>query len=94
MKKSKRIIKAAACLALTVLVLWAAIFFTDFICVSKVRDPIFAKLTNNSGNPLYKGPGYTVEVKRHGYMGPVEQITMYSVCGKVLNAVIVCHSFS
>lgn len=91
MGKKKKIFMAAACLLLAVLVLWAAVFITDYICVSKAVPPVFAQRTFESGEPNYIGPGYSVEIQLYENTGAIEQIIMYSVFGTVLNAVILCY---
>lgn len=91
MKKRKKAIRAVIAAVCVVLCLWAAVFFTDFACVSKLREPVFAKIANDGGDPTYKGIGYTVEYRYYGNTDNIEQITMYSVFGGVINAVIACY---
>ncbi len=91
MKKRKKLIAAAIAVVGVLLCLWAAVFFTDFACVSKVREPVFAKIVNDGGNPFYKGIGYSVEIEYYESTNNIEEITMCSAFGTVINAVIVCY---
>ncbi len=89
MNKRKKAITAAIAAICVLLCLWAAVFLTDYICVSKAREPVFARIINNGGDPVYKGFGYTVEMEYNGIN--IEQITMYSAFDTVINAVILCY---
>lgn len=91
MKKQKKAIKAVVAVVCVLLTLWAGVFFTDFACVSKIKEPVFAQIANDGGNPFYKGLGYSVEIRYYENTDNIEEIIMYSVFGTVLNAVIVCY---
>lgn len=91
MKKRKKVFKAAIAVVCVLLCLWAGVFITDYVCVSKIKEPVFAKIANDGGDPTYKGVGYSVEVEYLENTNNIEQITMYSVFGSVINAVIVCY---
>ncbi|MBR4049457.1 MAG: hypothetical protein IKK09_03075 [Clostridia bacterium] len=90
MKKRKKAIKAVVAVVCILLTLWAGVFFTDFACVSKIKEPVFAQIANDGGNPFYKGPGYSIEIRYYENTQDVEEIVMYSAFGNVINAVIVC----
>ncbi len=91
MKKRKKKIVAAIAVICIPLLIWAGVFFTDFACVSKIKEPVFAQIANDGGNPFYKGPGYSVEIRYYENTDNIEEIVMRSVFGPVLNAVIVCY---
>ena len=91
MKKRKKKIIAAIAVICIPLLIWAGVFFTDFACVSKIKEPVFAKIANDGGNPYYKGLGYAVEIRYYQDTQNIEEITMYSAFGGVINAVIACY---
>lgn len=92
MTKKKKAITAAIAVFGILLCLWAAVFFTDFVCVSKIREPVFAEIANYGGNhPYYKGLGYSIVIKYYESTDNIEEIVMYSAFGTVLNAVTVCY---
>ena len=92
MKKHKKKIIAAVAIICIPLLIWAGVFFTDFACVSKIREPVFAKISTFGGNhPYYKGLGYGIEISYYENTDNIEEITMYSAFGTVINAVIVCY---
>lgn len=89
MTKRKKTAAAVIAAVGVLLLAWAGVFLTDFVCVSKATEPIFAKPISDGTNTVYKGPGYTVETEYSGIS--LEQITMYSAFGTVINAVILCY---
>lgn len=91
MTKKKKAITAIIAVICIPLLIWAGVFFTDFACVSKIREPVFAEIANDGGNPYYKGLGYGIEVKYYEGTDNIEEIVMYSAFDTVLNAVIVCY---
>ncbi len=92
MTKKKKAITAIIAVVGILLCLWTAVFFTDFVCVSKIREPVFAEIANFGGtHPYYKGPGYGIEIKYYEGTENIEEIVMYSAFGTVINAVIVCY---
>lgn len=91
MTKRKRIVKAVIAAIAVLLMIWAGIFLTDYICVSKAREPVFAKIANDGGNPYYKGLGYGIEMRYYEETGNLEEIIMYSAFDTVINAVILCY---
>ena len=91
MKKRRKKIVAAIAVICIPLLIWAGVFFTDFACVSKIKEPVFAQISNDGGNPYYKGPGYGIEIRYYEGTDNIEEIVMRSVFGPVLNAVIVCY---
>lgn len=91
MKKRKRKIIAAIAVICIPLLIWAGVFFTDFACVSKIKEPVFAEIANYGGNhPYYKGLGYGIVIKYYDDTDNIEEIVMYSAFGNAINAVIVC----
>lgn len=91
MTQSKKITVTVFAIICAALLLWAGVFMTDYICVSKAKEPVFAKIVNDGGNPYYKGLGYGVEMRYYEATGNLEEIIMYSAFGTVINAVILCY---
>lgn len=91
MTKRKRITAGVFAVIGALLLLWAGVFITDYICVSKAQPPVFAKIANDGGDPYYKGPGYGIEIKYYDATGNIEEIIMYSAFDTVINAVILCY---
>lgn len=91
MTQSQKITVTVFAAICAVLLLWAGIFMTDYICVSKAREPVFAKIANDGGDPYYKGLGYGVEMRYYEATGNLEEIIMYSAFDTVINAVILCY---
>lgn len=61
----KKILKLIICL----LILWSAMFVTDFCCCASLREPVFViansdRLADNGGSGTYYGLGYTVEIEK------------------------------
>lgn len=90
MKKQKKAVRAVVVAVCVLLTLWAGVFFTDFTCVSKIKEPVFAQIANDGGDPFYRGLGYSIEMRYYENTQDVEEIVMYSAFGNVINAVIVC----
>lgn len=91
MKKTKKKIVAAIVVICLPLLIWAGVFFTDFACLSKIKEPVFAEIANYGGNhPYYKGLGYGIVIKYYDDTDNIEEIVMYSAFGNAINAVIVC----
>ena len=64
-KKKKRIAAVLAAL----LLLWGAMFVTDYVRCSSLREPLFVMAkgvtADDGGSGTYQGLGYTVEVKKY-----------------------------
>ena len=91
MTKARKITVAVFAAIGAVLLLWAGMFITDYICVSQIKKPVFAQCMNDGGNPYYKGPGYAVEMRYYEDTGNIEEIIMYSAFDTVINAIICCY---
>lgn len=65
MKKSLKAILAVASIAV---ILWIAVFITDYAMVSSFKEPIFVvadgATADDGGSGTFKGLGYTVEVEK------------------------------
>lgn len=89
-RKSARIVLL---LAVTLVVLWGAMFVTDYVRCGSLREPIFvlAGITyDDGGSGTYHGLGYTVTVRKHistEYGIEIEYVEM-RVFGKVVSASI------
>lgn len=65
MKKATKIIIGIIC---TIVALWGAIFVTDYIRCSSLREPLFAIASasaDDGGSAVYHGIGYKVIVKKY-----------------------------
>lgn len=74
-----------------VIVLWGAMFVTDYIRCSNFKEPIFVvavgETADDGGSGTYQGLGYTVEVEK--YVDAEYGVVLCSVEMKVLGKVIV-----
>ncbi len=91
MKKSIRIVIIVIA---AVIVLWGAMFTTDFIRAGNLREPVFARLqgvtADDGGSGTYQGLGYTVntEIYTDAEYGRCVQAVEMLMFGKVISASI------
>ena len=71
------------------LVLWGAMFTTDYLLVSHFREPIFVlrpATADDGGSYVCRGLGYTVEVKK--VFSPDTELMLESVTMTVFGRVV------
>ena len=87
-KKSNRLIVGIIC---AFVVLWGAVFTTDYIRCSALKEPIFVIATGNTaddgGSGTYQGLGYTVHIQK--YMDVEYGVSISAIEMKVFGKVIV-----
>lgn len=90
--KKKITVTVLTVIGISVLI-WVAMFITDYIRASSLKPPLFATAAltaDDGGSGTYRGIGYRVEVKMHldaEYGATVESVEM-SVFGKTVAASI------
>ncbi len=89
----KKAIKIGVSLVMLLLVLWCAIFVTDYTRCGALQEPLFVvagSTADDGGSGVYYGLGYTVVMQKHlsvEYGVVIESVQMM-VLGKVVSASI------
>lgn len=82
--------KRAAVVIAALLVLWAAMFMTDYVRCSSLKAPLFVVASgvtaDDGGSGTYQGLGYTVELEK--YIDAEYGVCIRSVEMKVFGKVI------
>lgn len=91
---TKKIPKIAKDIIGTVLILWGAMFVTDYVFCSSLKEPIFViqidASADDGGSAKYLGLGYTVEVEKYvdAEYGTILSSVEMKVFGQVIAASI------
>lgn len=90
-KKSIKIAVIALC---TLLILWCAMFFTDYVRCGSLKEPIFViaagETADDGGSGTCRGLGYRVEIEKHidaEYGVCIDSVEMW-MFGRVISASI------
>jgi len=66
MERSQKYKKILLCIVCILVICWLAMFTTDFIRSSALKNPVFAQTratADDGGSGTYQGLGYKIEVK-------------------------------
>ncbi len=95
---SRKAIRITLIVSAAVMILWGAVFVTDFIRCGSLKAPLFvvaAGVTaDDGGSGIYRGLGYTVDVEKYidAQYGVCIRSVEMSVLGKVISASVACEA--